>query len=51
MYRGDLLAFAAHHDGGPDAVTAVPVHAYLAETAGLSPATRKRKRAAVAARH
>jgi integrase/recombinase XerD len=47
-YRGDLLAFAAHHDGGPDTVTATPVRAYLAETAGLSPATRRRKRAAVA---
>jgi hypothetical protein len=47
-YRGDLLAFAAHHEGGPGAVTAAPVRAYLAETANLSPATRKRKRAALA---
>jgi integrase/recombinase XerD len=47
-YRGDLLAFAAHHDGGPGELTAAPVRAYLAETADLSPASRKRKRAAVA---
>src|SRR5262249_24880534 len=47
-YRGDLLAFADHHDGGPGELTAAPVRAYLAETAVLSPATRKRKRAAVA---
>jgi integrase/recombinase XerC/integrase/recombinase XerD len=38
-YRGDPLAFAAHHDGGPGAVTAAPVRAYLAETANPSPAT------------
>lgn len=47
-YRGDLLAFATHHDAGPGELTAVPVRAYLAEAAGLAPATRKRKRAAVA---
>lgn len=47
-YRGDLLAFAAHHDGETAALTAAPVRAYLAEVAGLAPATRKRKRAAVA---
>jgi integrase/recombinase XerC/integrase/recombinase XerD len=47
-YRGDLLQFAAHHDGPIDALTAAPVRAYLAESAGLAPATRKRKRAAVA---
>ncbi|MCN0154353.1 tyrosine-type recombinase/integrase [Salinispora arenicola] len=47
-YRGDLLRFAAHHDAGPGELTVTPVRAYLAETAGLAPATRKRKRAAVA---
>jgi len=47
-YRGDLLAFAAHHDGGPATLTAAPVRAYLTAAAGLAPATRKRKRAAVA---
>ncbi|MCX5064924.1 hypothetical protein OOJ91_03425 [Micromonospora lupini] len=46
-YRGDLLAFAAHHDAGPGELTTAPVRAYLAETAGLAPAPRKRKRAAV----
>lgn len=43
-YRGDLLAFAAHHDAGPGELTAGPVRAYLAEAADLAPATRKRKR-------
>src|SRR4029453_14309008 len=47
-YAGDLLAFAAHHERGPGAVTAAPVRAYLAGAANLSPATRKRKRAALA---
>lgn len=47
-YRGDLLAFAAHHDAGPGELSALPVRAYLAETAGLAPATRKRKRATIA---
>jgi integrase len=47
-YRGDLLAFAAHHYAGPSELTAVPVRAYLTETTGLAPSTRKRKRAAVA---
>lgn len=42
------LGFAAHHDAGSGELTAAPVRAYLAETAGLAPATRKRKRAAVA---
>lgn len=40
-YRGDLLGFAGHHDAGPGELTAAPVRAYLAETAGLAPATRK----------
>ncbi len=47
-YRGDLLQFAAHHDGEIGDLSAGPVRAYLAEIAGLAPATRKRKRAAVA---
>ena len=47
-YRGDLIAFAAHHDGDIDAITAAPVRAFLGEIAGQAPATRKRKRAAVA---
>jgi len=47
-YRGDLLAFAAHHYAGVSEPTAAPVRAYLAETTGLAPATRKRDRAAVA---
>ncbi|GAB3083066.1 tyrosine-type recombinase/integrase [Micromonospora schwarzwaldensis] len=47
-YRGDLLQFAAHHDAGPGELTVAPVRAFLAETAGLAPATRKPKRAAVA---
>ena len=47
-YRGDLLQFAAHHNGGIGDLSAVPVRAYLAEIAGLAPSTRKRKRAAVA---
>lgn len=46
-YRGDLLAFAGYHDGGPAALTAAPVRAYLADIAALAPATRKRTRAAV----
>jgi len=47
-YRGDLLQFAAHDDGEIGDLSAGPVRAYLAEIAGLAPATRKRKRAAVA---
>jgi integrase/recombinase XerD len=47
-YRGDLVAFAAHHDGQAGEITAVPVRAFLSEIAGLAPSTRKRKRAAVA---
>jgi integrase/recombinase XerD len=47
-YRGDLLQFAGRHDGGIGEISAVPVRAYLAEIAGLAPATRRRKRAAVA---
>ena len=47
-YRGDLIAFAAHHDGEIGELTAAPVRAFLGEIAGQAPATRKRKRAAVA---
>jgi integrase/recombinase XerC/integrase/recombinase XerD len=46
-YRGDLIAFAACHDGGVEAITAAPVRAFLSEIAAQAPATRKRKRAAV----
>ena len=47
-YRGDLTGFAAHHDGDIGELTAAPVRAFLGEIAGQAPATRKRKRAAVA---
>ncbi|MGW0444804.1 Tyrosine recombinase XerD [Nonomuraea coxensis DSM 45129] len=47
-YRGDLIAFAAHHGEELAELTAAPVRAFLAELAELSPASRKRKRAAVA---
>jgi integrase/recombinase XerC/integrase/recombinase XerD len=47
-YRGDLIAFAAHHDGEIGELTAAPIRDYLSEIAGLSAASRKRKRAAVA---
>ena len=47
-YRGDLAGFAAHHDGEIGELTAAPVRAFLGEIAGQAPATRKRKRAAVA---
>src|SRR5438309_2450870 len=47
-YRGDLTGFAAHHDGDIGDLTAAPVRAFLGEIAGQAPATRKRKRAAVA---
>src|SRR5260370_27281664 len=38
----------ARYDGEIGGLSAGPVRAYLAEIAGLAPATRKRKRAAVA---
>jgi len=41
-YRGDLIRFAAHHDGDIAGLTAAPVRAFLAEIAGHTPATRKR---------
>jgi len=47
-YRGDLIAFAAHHDGDIDGITAAPARAFLGAVAGQAPSTRKRKRAAVA---
>src|ERR1035438_5958097 len=47
-YRGDLIAFAAHHDGEVGDLAAAPVRAFLGEIAGQAPSTRKRKRAAVA---
>ncbi|TVZ06311.1 recombinase [Trebonia kvetii] len=47
-YRGDLVAFAAHHGGGIGEITAAPVRAFLKEMTEQAPATRKRKRAAVA---
>ncbi|MFD1938714.1 tyrosine-type recombinase/integrase [Nonomuraea mangrovi] len=47
-YRGDLIAFAAHHGEEIGELTAAPVRAYLAELADLSSASRKRKRAAIA---
>lgn len=45
---GALIAFAAHHGEEIDALTAVPVRAFLAELAELSPASRERERAAIA---
>jgi integrase/recombinase XerD len=47
-YRGDLLQFAAYHDGEVGELTAATVRAYLADIAGLAASGRKRKRAAVA---
>ena len=47
-YRGDLIGFAAHHDGDIAGLSAAPGRAFLSEIAGQAPATRKRKRAAVA---
>ena len=46
-YCGDLIAFAAHHDGDIDGITAAPVRAFLSEIAEQAPSTRRRKRAAV----
>ncbi|GAA4102716.1 tyrosine-type recombinase/integrase [Nonomuraea soli] len=47
-YRGDLLQFIAHVDGDLSELTATPIRAFLADLGTLSPATRKRKRAAIA---
>ncbi|MEU2035275.1 tyrosine-type recombinase/integrase [Nocardia amamiensis] len=48
-YRGDLTAFAQHYDGDLAVMGVEPVRAFLSEIAGQAPATRKRKRASVAA--
>jgi integrase/recombinase XerC/integrase/recombinase XerD len=48
-YRGDLIAFAAHHGEEIAALSATPIRAYLAELADLTPASHKHKRAAIAA--
>jgi integrase/recombinase XerC/integrase/recombinase XerD len=48
-YRGDLRSFAEHFDGDLAVLDAGPIRAWLSEIAGLSPATRKRKRATLAA--
>src|SRR5260370_7318273 len=42
-YRGDLIAFAAHHDCQIAGLTATPVRAFLGQIAGQAPATRKPK--------
>jgi site-specific recombinase XerD len=47
-YRGDLTGFAAHHDGDIAGLTTAPVRVFLRGIAGQAPATRKRKRAALA---
>ncbi|MEV0147617.1 MULTISPECIES: site-specific integrase [unclassified Nonomuraea] len=47
-YRGDLIAFAAHHGEDIGELTAAPIRAYLAELADLLPASRKRNRAVIA---
>ena len=47
-YRGDLITFATHHDGGIADLSAAPVRSFLSEIAGQAASTRKRKRAAVA---
>ncbi len=41
-YRGDLIAFAAHHDGQIAGLSATPIRAFLGEIAGQAPSTRKR---------
>ncbi|MGK8487802.1 tyrosine-type recombinase/integrase [Nocardia asiatica] len=48
-YRGDLTGFAEYVDGGIDGVTVAALREFLSAIADLAPATRKRKRAAVAA--
>jgi hypothetical protein len=35
-YRGDLIAFAAYHDGEIGDLTAAPVRAFLGEIAGIT---------------
>jgi integrase/recombinase XerC/integrase/recombinase XerD len=48
-YRGDLAGFAAAHAGGVGEITVAVLRVWLASLGGLSPATRARKQAAVAA--
>jgi integrase/recombinase XerC/integrase/recombinase XerD len=48
-YRGDLTACTEHVDGGLPGVDVAAVREFLSAIADLAPATRKRKRAAVAA--
>ncbi|MEU8901325.1 tyrosine-type recombinase/integrase [Nocardia sp. NPDC048505] len=48
-YRGDLAAFAEHYDGDLAMMGVEPVRAFMTAISVLSPATRKRKRAAVSA--
>ncbi|MEU2120816.1 tyrosine-type recombinase/integrase [Nocardia niwae] len=47
-YRGDLTGFAEYVDGGLPGVDVAAVRGFLSAIADLAPATRKRKRAAVA---
>jgi integrase/recombinase XerD len=46
-YRGDLIAFAAHHDGDITDITAAPVRAFLGAIAGQVPGHPQAQRAAV----
>ncbi|WP_327146779.1 tyrosine-type recombinase/integrase [Nocardia sp. NBC_01327] len=48
-YRGDLAAFADHYDGNLKTMDVEPIRAFMTAISGQSPATRKRKRAAVSA--
>lgn len=48
-YRGDLNAFADHYDGDLTVMGVEAVRAFLSAITAQAPATRKRKRAAVAA--
>lgn len=48
-YRGDLNAFAEHYDGDLAVMGVEPVRAFMTAISGQSPATRKRKRAALSA--
>jgi integrase/recombinase XerD len=48
-YRGDLAGFATAHAGGVGQITVAVLRGWLASLGGLSPATRARKQAAVAA--
>lgn len=48
-YRGDLAGFAVAHTGGVGEITVAVLRGWLASLGELSPATRARKQAAVAA--